>query len=146
MSLFGWNDVTIVGLILFAITCIIMHIFIFHNDKLPGIIGKNMKRIDVCITPTCNTDLCNFIKKGRGDNYFMHKKTDEYNNSCLITGWEMGHFIFHIFVGYFLNIYASLTVSIGYEVYEKIYHDCASYNDIIINFAGFCIGSYLRHY
>ena len=64
---------------------------------------------------------------------------------CLLSGWEISHFLLHTIIGYFYNFQTHITLSVGYEVYEKYSKNCSSLGDIFINFAGFTVGSYLRH-
>lgn len=143
MDIFNYN---INGsLVLLALIGVLMHTVIFERHLFPTIVDTYVKSLDSCVSPVnCNTNICNKIKSGRDSNYFMHAADDTFNKNCLFTGWELSHFIFHIFVGYFYNIYISTAISLSYEIYERIYHDCASYNDLVINFLGFLLGYFLR--
>jgi hypothetical protein len=121
-----------------------MHLMIFRKELFPEYVGDTMKKLNTCVTPTCNSDLVRGITKYRDENYFIDSKDDVFNENCLITGWEVSHFMFHVFIGYFYNIYVHLGISVGYEVYERIQHNAGSYNDVIYNFLGFLAGKYLK--
>jgi hypothetical protein len=123
-----------------------MHMIIFNNDKLPltKFIKKGITYLNTCISPECKTGICNKIKSGRDNGYFLESSTETFNKECLVTGWELSHFMFHIFLGYFYNIYVSTGISVSYEVYERYTYNCASYNDLFINMAGFLVGNYLK--
>ena len=135
--------------IVLVFICIIIHMLIFKRDLMPVSIhrfmDKKMKSLDSCMTPSCNTGLCDVIKGGRDSGYFLNSSDESYNADCLFTGWELSHFIFHIFLGYFYNFYVSTTISVSYEIYERTIYNCASYNDILINLFGYCIGNSLKH-
>ena len=83
----------------------------------------------------------------RGKNYDMDGvDIKETKNNCLITNWEMSHFFYHIIIGYYYNIQISTAVSLGFEFYEWLIFDCASFVDIIINLCGAITGTLLRIY
>lgn len=82
----------------------------------------------------------------RGKSYFMGMQNEKYNNKCIFTGWECSHLLLHVLLGYYYNIYVSLGISVGYEVYEYINYKCHSVFDLGIDFTGFIIGSSIRCY
>jgi hypothetical protein len=84
------------------------------------------------------------LKKLRGKNYFIGSSTDIQAYNCFITRWEISHFIFHTFLGYYYNIYISQGISIGWEIYEHKVYDAGSLLDFIWNLGGFLFGSWLR--
>lgn len=148
MWLIAWNDVGIVSIIILIFICMLIHVLIFNSSIL---VDDNswFRRtwnsiLNRCFTSPCTTETCKKYTSLRGDNYFMDNTSKDYNSTCMITGWEVAHFAFHTFLGFFYNIYISLGLSVGYEIYEYFAYDCASYADLGINFAGFLTGSLMR--
>lgn len=88
----------------------------------------------------CETG-CDKLPQLRDNGYFEGKENDQYNSKCLLTGWEVSHFALHFFLGLFnFHILTSQSISVGFEIYERISYDCASYGDLIINLAGYLTG------
>jgi len=133
----------ILGVFIF---CLLTYIFLFH------IAEKHFPTLDkltyeTCIIP-CKYDKCTkFINATKGSNYYLSKYETQWNRTnCLVTPYEISHFIFHIFIGYFLNIYYSLTIGIGFEVWEYYVYNCENYMDIVFNTLGALMGTAIRTY
>lgn len=100
----------------------------------------------------CESDGCkSLITAGKGSSSLMAGETRyglgpmKDRIGCMMSGWEISHFIYHMFLGYFLNsIYLSTAVGIGFEIYEQKYYEIGSVFDIIWNTAGALAGVGLR--
>jgi hypothetical protein len=138
----SWNSVSCGGIVFLIIVGIIMKELIFGTSKntlrLEGI-----KLLDKCIVG-CNGPIGNKYTALRDSGYMNSKDKVSSDRNCLFLGWEFSHLLFHMFLGYYYNIYISVGLSVGFEMYEKIEYNCSSYADLIINFTGFLIGAYLR--
>jgi len=138
------NNVTTgmyVGLIIFGF---ILDILIFKQDMIfdkNSMFTKCWENVTNRCFYNCDTGNCKKYTSFRGTTYFMDQ---EANKSCMFTGWELTHLLFHVFLGYFYNIYVSLGISVGYEIFEYVKYDCHSALDLVINFIGFMIGASLR--
>jgi len=127
-----------------VVVCVVMYVFIFyiidHIEELRPI-------QDACIK-TCHAPFCKrHLRQLRGSNYYLHvvDKTLDVSN-CLITTWEISHFLFHVYLGYYYNIYISLGLGLTFEIYEHIHLKCGSFLDIFWNTLGYLVGFYLRNY
>lgn len=141
-SIFDWNGVTLGMLVVLAIVGIIMHYIIFTG--LDGWDSNTQAVLDN-IQATClvNCDTNSHITHWRDKNYYTTGIADA--KKCIFTLWEFTHFLFHACVGYFYNIYTSLTLSVGYEIYEHCAKNCGSCLDLVWNFSGFLLGTILRY-
>lgn len=152
MVLFGWNNVGADSSLVLAVILAVMYAFIFLDLAVSKTKYVKMLRswlYDCSIPCTDGNKTCEKVNSHRGTNYGFDPNIDggsyrEYK-SCLLTGWEASHFLFHVFLGYFYNIYISQTLSFLFEIYEHLAYDCGSFNDLGINFAGFCAGHVLRN-
>jgi hypothetical protein len=99
--------------------------------------------LDKCIFK-CNSDSCKNYTTLRDSGYMNNENKIENDRNCAFLGWEFSHLIFHVFLGYYYNIYISTGISVGYEIIERIMYNCASFADLLINFTGLLIGVYLR--
>lgn len=127
-----------------AVLLVIMYILIFHLEKVVG--DNTAKKIhkwsEECVKD-CKNDECDKVNGLRGSGYYLLGDEDSPTN-CLITKWEISHFIFHMFLGYYTDIYFSQTLSIAFEIYEQIFYKCGSLLDLVYNFLGFLLGHYLK--
>jgi hypothetical protein len=148
---FGWNDVGMGLMIVLVLIGIIIYIFIFCELEFSkhGIIKYTRSCLYACPI-SCNdgNKNCKKLNSYRGTNYGFDpniggKKYRTYE-SCSFTGWELSHLILHTFLGFFYNIYTSQSISVLFEIWEAYYKDCGSWNDIVINFSGYCIGYGLK--
>lgn len=126
----------------FILILILSYIFIFHcfcNLFKYQIV----KDIDQFCFFNCDNEKCKkYTKSTRGDQYYL-SGNDAY--SCLFTVWELSHIIFHIFIGYYLDLRYSLLVGIPFEIFEYIQYDCENYMDITYNTIGAVIGGCIRY-
>lgn len=138
-NFFELGDVTIGMYVILIIACIIMKLFI---DFVPNV--KFAKKYNKMCFMTCKSDLCrHFINKSRGGDYFLDSTGK--NPDCFFTAWEGSHIILHIIIGYYYNLATSLSLSIGWELYEHYsVMDCANILDILWNMVGYVIGYSLR--
>lgn len=151
MSFFGWNGVGTRSSLVLAVIFAVMYAFIFLDLAISK--TKHVKRLRTLLygcTMPCRegNESCEKVDMYRGKNYGFDPNIDggsyrEYS-SCLLTGWEASHFLFHMFLGYFYNIYISQTLSVMFEIYEHFGFDCGSVNDLSINLAGYCVGYAMR--
>jgi hypothetical protein len=143
MNILDWNGVTTGMLVVLCIIGITMNYVIFN--MLDGNNKKIQYYIDAvqnfCVKK-CSNDYCSSITKLRDEKYYTYGDGD--SKSCLITSWEISHLLFHVFIGYFYNIYISTVISVGYEIYEHYDKLCGSYLDLGYNMTGFLIGNYLK--
>jgi hypothetical protein len=145
LNILSWNNITTLQLSKLTIILILMYIFIFHIlSKLPN---KIFNYQFICLKK-CNHTLCKMCTNTRGSNYFVLSNHLDKNSipDCILTVWEFSHILFHIYLGYYYNIYISQGLSIGFEIYEKYAFNCESGIDIICNLIGFLIGYTFRIY
>lgn len=144
MELLKWHDPTLSYYTLMIIG-IIMYILIFKLDYL--LPEKYLRKVhnytEECIIGCSDKDTCDYVNKFRNDGYYLFD--NDANEKCIVTKWEISHFLTHLFLGYFTNLYISLAVGFGFEIYEYKFYDCGSYIDILYNTAGFLTGFYLKH-
>lgn len=138
----SWNNVSIENIIILIIVVIIGTICIFYtNFESPSV--KTINLSNICIKE-CNHDICKRLTQFRDGGYSLGSKQQPYN--CIFTIWELSHVLFHIFLGYFLNIYIAISLSILFELYEHYVHYCASVLDLFWNSIGLLIGVSIRYY
>jgi hypothetical protein len=141
-GLFGTYNITTGMYVLLIIISIIIYIMIFYPQNILSESDNEIynKTVNSCIS---EYDTKKFdLDQLRGSNYWLSYKT----NKCNITRWEILHLLFHVFLGYFYNIYISQGISFGFELYEQYYYSCGSYLDLGYNFTGFLIGHMLKNY
>ena len=141
----SWSDVSLGMTVLLIIILIIMHHIIFYT--LVGWDPETQSKIhnitEFCFS-RCKTDLCkNITDNARGRDYYLGSSA---NRNCAFGLWELSHFMMHVFIGYFYNIYYSQGISIGFEIYEWKIKNCGSWLDLGYNFAGFLTGHTLKNY
>jgi hypothetical protein len=147
---FGLNGVTRKSLIFLVLLGILMHYFIFTLSKNLGPLQPKFDKWRYWCLNKCKTAKCeNATMKFRGANYFddkdeKKKGTKMDHRGCAFTIWELTHFLFHIFLGLYYNIYISVGTSVFFEMYEHYMYDCGSVLDLGWNFAGFVTGFALR--
>lgn len=148
MDLFEWGNISTGVYVALIIVGIIMYINIFHLDQIFS--KETTKKINKwsysCAIKCDDEKQCKKYNNLRDKNYSLD--FDEFGSSklCKVTKWEVSHFILHLFLGYFTNIYISQGTSIIFELYEHYVLDCGSYLDLGYNLAGFLTGYYLKNY
>ncbi len=141
MDIYNWNNVTTGMLVILVIIGVIMNHIIFEElDNNSEDIQKYIDKIQSYCFINC--DNCSDITNLRDENYYTLGNADA--KKCLMTAWEISHMIFHIFIGYFYNIYISVSISVGYELYEHYFKSCGSFLDLGYNMTGFLIGNHLK--
>ena len=144
-SLFGWNNVSLKNVYGLLLINIIIYMFIFHIiDRLPISLKKCINDIQYTCFANCNKKSCKKLTNLRDKNYYLNDYTGINLKTCMATSWELLHLLFHIFIGYYYNIYLSLATSISFEIFEHYVYECGSYLDIFWNFIGFLIGFSLK--
>lgn len=144
MNISGWNNVSIGSTIVLIIIGIIIHTFIF-GARINKFHNKAIDMLDICLVKCGGGNMCKKYTSLRDDGYMNNAEKIKNDKNCVFLGWELSHFIAHIFLGYYYNIYYSLGISVGYEMFERIEYNCASYADLIINLCGFMVGAYFRN-
>lgn len=142
MNLFEWGNISTGVYVALIISGIIMYVIIFHLEKIfdEEIKNKFLRNIEQCVIP-CSKKKCKTINKMRDKDYYYFDNSEK----CVISLWEISHFITHIFLGYFTNIYISQGISIGFELHEHFNLNCGSYLDLGYNLTGFLVGHYLKN-
>lgn len=145
--LLGYGDVSRIRIAIFIVviivgTYLIFTVYPYFRSKYAFV--KNIG--EYCIIG-CGRDSCKKLgNAGRGNNYHdTQDASTPAQTGCMMTGWELSHFITHIFVGYYLNMYYSTALSVGYELYEYKTCDCHSGFDIVYNTAGGIVGTYIKY-
>jgi hypothetical protein len=145
MNLFEWGDISTGVYVALIIAGICMYVVIFHLEYVIG--DKNAKIVhdysEKCLIPCSEKKLCDKLSNLRDNGYYLFNDNPE---KCIVSKWEISHFITHIFLGYFTNIYISQSISVGFEIYEHYVLDCGSYLDLGYNFMGFLVGHFLKNY
>jgi hypothetical protein len=144
-NIFEWGNISTGVYVAIIITGMVMYTVIFHLEKIIG--ERNTKIVhnytEKCVVSCTSKKTCNKINKFRDKGYYLF---DEKSEKCVVTKWEISHFITHLFLGYFTNIYISQSISVGFEMYEHYVLDCGSYLDLVYNLSGFIIGHLLKNY
>ena len=139
-SVKSWNNVSARGIIFLIIIVTIGTICIFYtNFDSYDVVSIN----NVCIAK-CDHNMCRKLTQLRDSGYSLNTSDQPYN--CIFTMWELSHVFFHMFLGYYFNIYIAITISVVYEIYEHFVHHCGSVLDLFWNTFGALIGVALRHY
>jgi hypothetical protein len=90
--------------------------------------------------------LSHFVK---GEKYIVQMSDEEnlkFREECIITIWNMLHFISHLGVVFFFPYFYReiFAVSFLFEIYEYYVFKCHDISDIIYNVAGLYLGYKLR--
>lgn len=125
---------------------IMMNLLIFYLDCIfpKHIVDKIHNFSEQCVIDCTDESKCEKVNCWRDKGYYAFE-SEHNNKKCMVTRWEISHFLTHMFLGYFTNIYVSLPISIGFEIYEHYKYDCGSYLDLVYNFSGFVVGNIMRH-
>ena len=140
-TLFDYGNITIGMYVFLIIMGILFNTIIFTDTFDDTPLGSIKKSLFNC-TISCPDNGCEYLNSLRDGAYWL----DVEKKNCITTNWEISHFLVHVFLGYFYNIYISQTLSIGYEIYEHKFHNCGSYLDLGYNFMGFLVGHTLKNY
>lgn len=143
-KLFSWDGVTgfKIGVLIVVIligTFIVFDVYQYLRQY------DWIKKIGEACIYKCDGETCKaYSRQWRGGNYHdtLDKKLPP--SGCMLTSWELSHFIFHIFIGYYYNLYISLLVGFGFEFYESQRCQCHSGFDLLYNTAGALVGNYFK--
>lgn len=140
-TMFSRNkNITYLQIFINILVWIIAKPIIFKDDNpIFKFLSKN------CVLK-CPKDCENCAEGLRGSRYYMATKTTRYIDpqKCAFTSWELIHFLLHIYIGYFFDIYYSIIIGVSFEIYELINFDCASFPDLFWNLMGGLLGQFLR--
>lgn len=132
-------------LILYCIIGTLCWYVITSDNKF---IGSVKTFLNLCVTDChkCGT----FLGK-KGDNYYLDDKGVATNpivkhDDCMLTMWNMSHFVTHAIAGFIAPDYFLLDflIGTGFEVYEGAGHECQDPTDIVCNVLGFVSGKYIH--
>lgn len=138
-----FHDVSVGMYVILIICLILLHRCIWQKTN-KTIIEFKTKYLHPCYK-NCKGD-CGIWAYLKDDSYFPESwNVGNDVKNCLINGWEISHFMLHILIGYFYNFQTHISISVGYEVWESYFEKCGSFGDLLINFLGFCTGSYLKY-
>jgi len=128
----------------FALLFTYILIFYILDNFFPGF---DKLTYDVCLFKCYNSKCKTFINKTKGDNYYLSKYSisQAFSKVCVFTPYELSHIIYHIFIGYYFNIYYSLAIGFTFEFIEWRLYNCENVMDIIYNTIGAMIGIFLRY-
>lgn len=140
----SWNNVGATKIIIFLIIIIALNYYIFYKNyynttNIRGDAGP----FDICLVECDNPVWRNISSTLRDPNYSLGIDVD--HRKCMFTGWELSHVILHGLLGYFFNVYISVSLSILFELYEHYVYDCASVLDLFWNTSGLLVGISIRY-
>jgi hypothetical protein len=145
------KHITLNGILIIIIILFICFILCFYDGA--EFVNLRANYLHKQCYYNCGTEKCkDFMKSVKGVNYYngddklledTQDETLRYED-CIVGFWELSHLVLHIFIGYFLNIYYSLALGVGFELFEYYKWNCEGYLDILFNTAGALIGIYLR--
>lgn len=165
-ALLSWNNVGTIKLIILIILLIIGNLIIFHSQVFAFFgysekpeqpvetrteeelsktqeMFKKLKKCTECLAH-CNHNICKSLTATLRDTDYLNNGSSQ-PATCIFTGWELSHLIWHMFLGYFYNIYISVTLSVLFELFEHYTLNCASILDLFWNFIGLLIGVFIRY-
>ncbi len=138
-NFFSWNNVGLNGVcVLFILVIFVDYLNFTYLPNLSE--DKLLKKIMY----HCALRDDRVKQKYRNHGYYSAFPKDFNGVTCAVTMWEISHLLTHVFIGYFYNIYISMGISVGFEIYEKYWHSAESYTDVVWNFIGMVIGASLR--
>ena len=146
----SWNNVSALKLIFFILFVVGLNYYIFHINGGGSNVNtttdhKSSGPFDTCLI-TCKNQICkNITSNSRESNYSLGITSNAHVDDCIFTGWEFSHVILHMFLGYYFNIYISVSLSVLFEIYEHYVYNCASWLDLFWNTFGLLIGIYIRY-
>jgi len=141
------NNITNQTIINFLIGYFILYILIFpfrewleSNNYIPSFVKTQYFCFSHC---SIDNKTCNKMCKLKDESYFNRPVKDF--DKCIFNMWELAHILFHVNIGYYLNIYWSLACNVLFEIFEHYHYDCGSVMDLFYNQLGFTIGYSLRY-
>lgn len=139
--IFGWEHIHLSHILGGAIGLVFIYWLFFI--KLDGTDHRIAKAFDSGCWISCKNPVCKrLMRLMRDDDYMIFSKT--CHDECLYSAWEVSHVLLHIAIGYYLNLWVSMSLSIVFEIWEHVSHNCGSVVDVVWNTAGFLAGVGLR--
>jgi hypothetical protein len=95
-----------------------------------------------CTFDAVNTRGTDYIYNSGND----HSDLEENLKGCMVTGWNLSHFIFHLFLGcaFPQYLFAMFMLSATFELLEFAFFNCHDSMDILLNTCGLILGQILR--
>lgn len=91
-----------------------------------------------------NNNVGQFVNKYRGERYYL---PDPVPPECVLTAWNLSHFIMYSILGFFSPSYFFLAMLFGVTWEMLEYHvGCADASDLLMNLFGFMFGRQLYLY
>ncbi len=134
------------GMYVAIILVLIIMVYIIRKISTLSATDATINEIHKYCIINCKSDTCNYIvDKSKGAGYYLDRTGD--NGTCIFTGWELSHIIFHSFIGFFFNIQTSMSIGVTWELIEHYHPDmnCGNILDIFFNTLGYTIGWGLRN-
>jgi hypothetical protein len=148
----GKEKISVLTLSLFIIFVILSLVYCFsitpalanRKDEL----SQKITKVNESCIAGCGT--CTKYTKTRGKDYFidsMNNEKEEEIKRCILTFWNLSHYLAYIIVGYlFPSMFIeSMIVGIAFEYFEFLTYNCHDGLDILYNALGFITGMYLRN-
>jgi len=134
-----------------VLICIILYLFIFvvleYTDKFNSFhqycFGFCNKKNNTCYKLNNLRD-SNYYSPNNNNSKHPLEIKGKQGKICYFTFWELTHFIFHIYIGYWYGFLTSMVFSIGFEIFEHYYFNCGSVLDLGYNGLGMVLGILLR--
>jgi hypothetical protein len=127
--------------IILGVISVISYILCFSNEPF---ILERRKQVNKWCMLTCETKTCEDLqKKYKGHKYYIDPGLED-TPMCPVGIYEISHVIFHMFIGYYFNIWYSIFIGTSFELIELHIWNCESVFDIICNTLGALIGVLIR--
>ena len=147
----GKEEISILVLSLFIIFVIVTLIYCFSIAPALANRKDELSQKITEINESCifGCGKCTKYTKIRGKDYFinsMDKKKEEQIKRCVLTFWNLTHYLTYIIVGYiFPSMFIeSMSIGIAFEYFEYLRYDCHDLLDCFYNALGFLTGQFLR--
>lgn len=134
VQLYNYDRTQIVKYFLFWFLSALVATVVSLKRPIGNIMGNCMNE---------NQSISTILKSHRGRNYYL--KDEAVREGCMITAWNMSHFVLYFFAGYiFPNLWMeSLLIGLVWEVAEKQIN-CHCPLDIVFNSLGLSTGVLFR--
>jgi hypothetical protein len=142
MGIFEWGNITHTSYKNLLYIGLIINFIIFYVIE-PIVLRYPINFKNMCLK-TSSHPLWLKLSSYAKNKTLYPEYTIQQVQSCVFSLWELSHILFHVFIGYYYNIYISLGVGISWELYEHYFRGHASGIDIGYNTIGFLIGHGLK--
>lgn len=94
-----------------------------------------------CAFDAINTRGTDYIYDSGNDHSELAKNLE----GCMVTGWNLSHFLFHLTLGFFFPQYLfhMFILSAVFELFEFAWFNCHDSMDILLNTCGLILGRIL---